>query len=61
MRQVRRLSPLTTSYFSCWAFLTHVGPANETIGTTILEVSAAFGMHHEPDLRTSRVLATRVW
>jgi hypothetical protein len=40
------MSPLTTSYFSCWAFFDAcVGPANETIGTTILEVAAAFGMH----------------
>jgi len=40
------MSPLTTSYFSCWAFFdASAGPANETIGTTILEVGAAFGMH----------------
>jgi hypothetical protein len=40
------MSPLTTSYFSCWAFFDAcVGPANETIGTTILDVGAAFGMH----------------
>jgi hypothetical protein len=40
------MSPLTTSYFSCWAFFDAcAGPANETIGTTILEVGAAFGMH----------------
>jgi hypothetical protein len=42
------MSPLTTSYFSCWAFFDAcAGPANETIGTTILEVGAAFGMHAE--------------
>ena len=42
------MSPLTTSYFSCWAFFDCcVGPANETIGTTILEFGAAFGMHTE--------------
>jgi len=42
------MSPLTMSYFTCWAFFDAcVGPANETIGTTILEVSAAFGMHTE--------------
>lgn len=40
------MSPLTTSYFSCWAFFDAcAGPANETIGTAILEVGAAFGMH----------------
>jgi hypothetical protein len=43
------MSPLTTSYFSCWAlFDACVGPGRETIGTTILEVGAALGMH--PDL-----------
>src|SRR5689334_11185158 len=35
------MSPLTMSYFSCWAFFDAcAGPANETIGTTILEVGA---------------------
>lgn len=43
------MSPLTTSYFTSWAFFDAcVGRTNETIGTTILEVGAAFGMH--PDL-----------
>ena len=42
------MSPLTTSYFTCWAFFDAcAGPANETIGTTIWEVGAAFGMHPE--------------
>jgi hypothetical protein len=42
------MSPLTTSYFTCWAFFDAcAGPANETIGTTILEVGSAFGMHPE--------------
>jgi hypothetical protein len=42
------MSPLTTSYFTCWAFFDAcAGPANETIGTTILEVGGAFGMHPE--------------
>jgi hypothetical protein len=42
------MSPLTMSYFTCWAFFDAcAGPANETIGTTILEVGAAFGMHAE--------------
>ncbi len=36
------MSPLTTSYFTCWAFFDAcAGPADETIGTTILEVGAA--------------------
>lgn len=43
------MSPLTTSFFTCWAFFDAcAGTANETIGTTILEVGAAGGMH--PDL-----------
>jgi hypothetical protein len=42
------MSPLTRSYFTCWAlFDACVGPANETIGTTILDIGAAFGMHAE--------------
>ena len=42
------MSPLTTSYFTCWAFFDAcVGSAHETIGTTILEVGAALGMHSE--------------
>lgn len=42
------MSPLTVSYFTCWAFFdASLGPTNETIGTTILEVGAAFGMHIE--------------
>ena len=41
------MSPLTTSYFT-WAFFDAcVGSANETIGTTIPEVGAAFGMNPE--------------
>src|SRR5450755_2175065 len=39
------MSPLTTSYFTCWAFFDACsGPANETIGTTILEFGTAFGI-----------------
>jgi hypothetical protein len=39
------MSPLTTSYFTCWAFFDAcAGPANEMIGTTVLELGAAFGM-----------------
>ncbi len=39
------MSPLTTSYFTCWAFFDAcVGPGNETIGTTVLAVGTAFGM-----------------
>ncbi len=42
------MSPLTRSYFSCWAlFDACVGPAYETIGTTILEIGTSFGMHAE--------------
>jgi len=42
------MSPLTPSYFTCWAFFDAcVEPANETIGTTILEVGSAFGMPAE--------------
>src|SRR6516225_5602714 len=42
------MSPLTTSYFTCWAFFDAcAGPANETVGTTILDVGTAFGMHPE--------------
>jgi hypothetical protein len=42
------MSPLTTSYFTCWAFFDAcAGSAHETIGTTILELGAAFGMSPE--------------
>lgn len=42
------MSPLTKSYFTCWAFFDAcLGPGNETIGTTAWEVGAAFGMHPE--------------
>jgi hypothetical protein len=42
------MSPLTTSYFTCWAFFDAcAGPAKETIGTTILEFGAAVGIHSE--------------
>ena len=42
------MSPLTRSYFSCWAlFDACASPANETIGTTILEIGTSFGMHTE--------------
>src|SRR5438552_7082117 len=42
------ISPLTTSYFTCWAFFDAcAGPANETIGTVVLDVGATFGMHPE--------------
>jgi hypothetical protein len=40
------MSPLTRSYFTGWAlFDACVGEARETIGTTILEIGAALGMH----------------
>jgi len=39
------MSPLTTSYFSCWSFFDAcVGGGAETIGTTMLKVCGAFGM-----------------
>jgi hypothetical protein len=42
------MSPLTTSYFTCWAFFDAcAGPANETVGTTILAIGAALGLHTE--------------
>lgn len=42
------MSPLTTSYFTCWAvFDACAGPANETIGTVVLDIGATFGMHPE--------------
>ncbi len=42
------MSPLTVSYFSSWAFFDACfGPDDETIGTTILDLGASFGMHAE--------------
>ncbi len=42
------MSPLTTSFFTCWAFFDAChGPAEETIGTTTMAVGAAFGMQNE--------------
>ena len=42
------MSPLTPSFFTCWAFFDAcVGQAEETIGTMTMTVSAAFGMHDE--------------
>ena len=42
------LSPLTTSYFTCWSFFDAcVGAANETIGGTLLEFCAAFDIGNE--------------
>ena len=42
------MSPLTPSFYTCWAlFDACVGRAEETIGTTTMAVGAAFGMHHE--------------
>ena len=43
------MSPLTSSYFTCWAFFDAcVGSADETIGSTAIAAGAAFGM--PPDL-----------
>ena len=42
------MSPLTRSFFTCWGFFdAFIGQAEETIGTTIMAVGAAFGMHDE--------------
>jgi hypothetical protein len=42
------MSPLTDSYFTSWAFFDAcAGAADETIGTCIIEVGAAFGMAGE--------------
>ena len=42
------MSPLTPSFFTCWAFFDAcVGLAEETIGTTTMAVGSAFGMHDE--------------
>lgn len=42
------MSPLTASFFTCWAFFDAcVGLAEETIGTTTMAVGSAFGMHDE--------------
>ncbi len=42
------MSPLTTSFFTCWAFFDAcVGLAEETLGTITLSVGAAFGLNSE--------------
>jgi hypothetical protein len=42
------MSPLTTSFFTCWAFFDAcVGLGHETLGTTAMAVGKAFGMHEE--------------
>lgn len=42
------ISPLTTSFFTCWAFFdVCVGLAEETIATTAMAVGAAFGMRDD--------------
>ncbi|MDZ4799711.1 MAG: hypothetical protein SGI92_16255 [Bryobacteraceae bacterium] len=42
------MSPLTGSYFTCWAlFDACAGPSNETIGSTVYEIGASFGMDAE--------------
>ncbi len=42
------MSPLTTSYFTCWAlFDVSVGLARETLATTAIAVGAACGMSEE--------------
>jgi len=42
------MSPLTASFFTCWAFFDAcVGLGEETIGTVTMAVGSAFGMHDE--------------
>jgi hypothetical protein len=42
------MSPLTTSFFTCWAFFDAcVGLGEETIATTTMAVGSAFAMHDE--------------
>jgi hypothetical protein len=42
------MSPLTTSFFTCWAFFdVCVGLGQETLGTTTMAVGKTFGMHDE--------------
>lgn len=42
------MSPLTTSFFTCWAFFdARVGLAQETIGSITMAIGSAFGMHPE--------------
>ena len=42
------MSPLTTSFFTCWAFFDAcVGLAEETLGTTTMAVGSACGMQDE--------------
>lgn len=39
------MSPLTTSYFTCWAFFdVAVGPRRETLGTSVVAVGKLLGM-----------------
>ena len=42
------MSPLTPSFFTCWAlFDACIGLGRETLGTTSMAVGRAFGMHEE--------------
>jgi hypothetical protein len=42
------MSPITTSYFTCWSFFDAcAGPANETIGSVLLELCGYFGIGNE--------------
>jgi len=42
------MSPLTPSFFTCWAFFDAcVGLGRETLGTTSMALGRAFGMHEE--------------
>lgn len=42
------MSPLTKSFFTCWAFFDAcIGLGRETLGTTIMAVGKSFGMHED--------------
>ena len=42
------MSPITTSYFTCWSFFDAcAGPANETIGSVLLELCGHFCIGNE--------------
>ena len=42
------MSPLTTSYFTCWAlFDASIGESRETIGTCIVALASEIGLHAE--------------
>jgi hypothetical protein len=55
------MSPLTVSYFTYWAFFDAcMGPAKETIGTTIGHLGSAFGIHAELERLIRRMQESRM-